>query len=97
MNLIQPGEQLVNMGSLPPVLIRCTSSDASSMMVRSALKLVSNTRWKPTRRSAATIWPSQSVPAGTPNSSARVTETAGACCTTTNLSGSRRAAITSGT
>jgi hypothetical protein len=38
MNLIQPGEQLVNMGSTPPVVIRCTSSDASSMMVRSALK-----------------------------------------------------------
>ncbi len=37
------------------------------------------------------------MPGSTPNSSARVTETAGACCTTTYLSGSRRAAKTSGT
>ena len=65
------------------------------MIVRSAAKPVSKTRSKPRRRSAAVIAPSTSVPGGRPNSSPRVTETAGACCTTTNFSGSCRASSTS--
>jgi hypothetical protein len=41
--LIQPGEQLVIIGSVPPLWMRCTSSLPSSMIVRSAEKLVSKT------------------------------------------------------
>ena len=66
------------------------------MIVRSAVKLVSNTRSKPSRRSAPVIAPAASAPAGSPNASPTVTETAGACCTTTRLAGSRSAARTSG-
>jgi len=97
MNLIQPGLQLVNMGSAPPSLTRFRSSLPSSMIVRSAVKLVSKTRWNPTRRRAATIWPSMSVPGRMPNSSAMDTETAGACCTTTVFPGSARSRRTSST
>ena len=39
-------------GSAPPVVNRSTNSAASSMMVRSAEKLVSNTALKPSRRIA---------------------------------------------
>ena len=46
------------MGSVPPFLTRSRNSLASSMMVRSAPKSVSNTLSKPRRRSAATILPS---------------------------------------
>ena len=53
MNLIQPGEQLVNIGSTPPPVTRPTSSVASSIMVRSALNEVSKTASNPTLRSAA--------------------------------------------
>jgi len=93
--LIQPGEQLVIMGRVPPVWMRFTSSDPSSMMVRSAVNEVSNTRLKPNLRRAPTMWPSASLPGLMPNSSAMVTETAGACCTTTYLLGSESAATTS--
>ncbi|MDR3673453.1 MAG: hypothetical protein P4L36_21590 [Holophaga sp.] len=95
--MIQPGEQLVNMGSTPPWVTRWISSEPSSMMVRSAVNEVSNTLAKPTRRRAATIWPSMSVPGLSPNSSAMDTDTAGACCTTTVLPGSASTRITSAT
>ena len=68
MNLIQPGEQLVNMGratgslSTRAFFSRVSSSVPSSMMVRSAVKLVSNTASKPSRRRAETILPVTSVP-----------------------------------
>ena len=58
---IQPGEQLVNMGSavVSPSSNarrkRVSSSVPSSRMVRSAAKLVSKTESNPSRRSAATI------------------------------------------
>ena len=66
------------------------------MMVRSAVKLVSNTRAKPNRRKRGRVMaPITSAPGGRPNSSPRVTETAGACCTTTICSGSFRASNTS--
>jgi len=92
MNFTQAGEQLVNMGSGPPVRIRWASSDASSMMVRSAEKLVSKTRLNPSRRRAAFRIPATSWPGFSPNSSARVTDTAGACWITAIRSGSARAA-----
>ncbi len=85
------------MGNGPPWVMRWMSSLPSSMMVRSAVKEVSNTRLKPTRRRAATIWPSMSVPGLNPNSSAMDTETAGACCTTTVLPGSASTRMTSST
>ena len=43
----------MNIGSTPPFWMRSSSSDASSMIVRSAAKLVSNTASKPTCLSAA--------------------------------------------
>ena len=70
MNLIQPGEQLVNCGratcspSTSAFLSRASSSVPSSMIVRSAVKFVSNTASKPRRRRAATILPVTSVPGG---------------------------------
>jgi len=65
------------------------------MMVRSAVKAVSKTRSNPSRRSAAVMMPAMSAPGLRPNSSARVTETAGACWTTTNFSVSLMALRTS--
>ncbi len=65
------------------------------MMVRSAENEVSKTRSNPRRRSAAVSAPSTSAPGFAPNSSASVTDTDGACWTTTNFSGSARAARTS--
>ena len=65
------------------------------MIVRSAVKEVSNTRRNPSRRSAATMIPSTSAPGFAPNASARLTETDGACWTTTNRAGSARASRTS--
>ncbi len=95
-NLIQAGEQLVNIGSAAPSRRRRTSSEASSMIVRSAAKAVSNTRAKPRRRSAAFSSPATSAPGFRPNSSPRVTATAGACCTTAVTSGLPRAPSTAG-
>ena len=40
-NLTQPGQQLVNCGSLSPLALRFRNSLASSITVRSALKAVS--------------------------------------------------------
>ena len=65
------------------------------MIVRSAAKEVSKTRSKPSQRRAVVMAPATSVPCGTPNSSPKATETAGACCTTTSLSLSFRASMTS--
>ena len=92
--LIQPGEQDVNIGSTPPFLMRLSSSVASSMMVRSAPKSVSNTLSKPRRLRAWVILPVTRVPIGMPNSSPSATRTAGAGCTTTNFSGSESASQT---
>ena len=92
--LTHPGEQEVNIGSTPPFWMRPSSSVASSMMVRSAPKSVSNTLSKPRRRSACVILPVTRVPMGRPNSSPSATRTAGAGCTTTNFSGSESASQT---
>ena len=51
--LPSPGQQLVIRGSVPPFFTRSRNSVASSMMVRSAAKSVSNTPSKPSRRRAA--------------------------------------------
>ncbi len=88
MKLIQPGEQEVIIGSVPPVLRRWRSSLPSSIIVRSAVKSVSNTLSKPRRLRPATIFLVTRLPAGIPNSSPIAARTAGAVCTTTNLSGS---------
>ena len=69
MYLIHPGEQEVIIGSTasPPVsaaVTRCRNSCPSSMMVRSAVKLVSKTSSKPISRSAVAILPVTSVPGG---------------------------------
>ena len=82
-------------GSTPPFFTRSISSLASSMMVRSAAKSVSNTLSKPSLRSAATILPSQGEPIGRPNSSPIAARTAGAVWTSTTLSGSDSASNTS--
>ena len=65
------------------------------MLVRSAPTLVSNTLSKPSRRSAPAIRPSVSMPMGNSKFSPRAARTAGATCTTTNLSGSAIASFTS--
>ncbi len=57
------------------------------MIVRSAEKPVSKTRSKPIARNAAVILPATSTPGGSPNSSPRVTDTLGACWTTTIVVG----------
>ena len=88
----------MNMGSTPPFWMRSSSSEPSSMMVRSAAKLVSNTASKPTRLSAAA---SRSSITRTPSlllwPSSRVAGTAGATCATTTVSGSASALTTSST
>jgi hypothetical protein len=91
MYLTQPGEQEVSNGSGPPCCRRWISSVASSRMVRSAARLVSNTRLTPSRCSAAGILPVTTEPALRPNSSPRDTRMAGATWATTNMSGSLRA------
>ena len=58
------------------------------MMVRSAAKSVSNTRSKPSIRSAVTILPVLTEPGGRPKASPIATRTAGAVWTTTVLAGS---------
>ena len=83
------------MGSLPPFLMRSSSSLPSSMMVRSAEKLVSNTFSKPSIFRAVTILPVTMAPLSRPNSSPRATRTEGATCTITCLEGSWMAADTS--
>ncbi len=82
------------MGSLPPFVILWTSSEASSIIVRSALKEVSNTLSNPILLRAAVITSAASIPGFIPNSSAMVTEMLGACCTTTVFVGSFRASMT---
>ena len=93
-NLIQPGEQEVIMGSVPPFFTRSTNSWASSMMVRSAPKSVSYTPSNPMRRNAAAILPSTLVPMGIPKHSPRVARIEGAVLTMTFLVGSFRASHT---
>jgi len=93
--LTHPGEQLVIKGRGPPDFTRATSSDASSITVRSAPNEVSKTASNPMRRRAATSAPAESTPGLSPNSSAMVTETLGACWTTTLREGSRSASATS--
>ncbi len=85
---IQPGQQEVNIGSFAPDLTFSRNSALSSMIVRSALRLVSYTTSTPRRRSAVTSLPVTGTFAGMPNSSARPTRTLGANCTTTRLLGS---------
>ena len=93
-SVVQPGEQEVIIGRVPPFCIRLTSSWASSIMVRSAPKTVSKTLLKPILLRAATIFPSTLVPIGRPKASPRPTRTAGAVWTMTVFSGSERAAQT---
>ena len=81
-NLTQPGQQEVNMGSLPPFLMRSTSSVPSSMMVRSAAKSVSKTCLKPMRRRAAASLPVTLAPGASPKNSPRETRMAGAAWAT---------------
>jgi len=76
--LTQPGQQLVNMGKGPPALTRSSSSLPSSMIVRSAVKLVSNTYLNPAARLAATSFPVPIVPGAAPKHSAIATRHAGA-------------------
>ena len=73
------------MGRTPPFFMRSSSSVPSSIMVRSAAKLVSYTLWKPSLLRAATILPVTGVPMGIPNSSPNAARTAGAVCTITCL------------
>ena len=82
------------MGRVPPFWMRSMSSCASSMMVMSAPKLVSNTLSKPSRRREAAIFPSTSVPMGRPKHSPSAARTAGAVCAMTTLSGSLSASHT---
>ena len=87
----QPGQQLVIRGSVPPDWTLRRNSVASSMMVRSAAKSVSNTPSKPSRRRAAASFPSTFVPMGRLNISPSPARTLGAVCTTTCFWGSPRA------
>ena len=72
------GQQLVNIGKVPPLLNLSKSSFASSMIVISAPKVTSNTKSKPSSLRALTILPSTNVPEFKPNSSPKLTLTAGA-------------------
>jgi hypothetical protein len=83
--LIQPGEHEVNMGRAVEVSLstnaffsRDRSSVPSSMMVRSAVKSVSNTESKPIAFKEATIFPVTRCPAFNPKRSPSATRTAGA-------------------
>ena len=64
------------------------SSDASSIIVKSAAKSVSNTLSKPNFLNAATILPVTDVPGTNPNSSPNAALTAGAVWTITVFVGS---------
>ena len=70
------------------------SSVPSSMIVRSAVKLVSNTLSKPARRRAVFISNVTGVPGSRPNSSPMAERGAGAVWMTTCVSGSSMAAHT---
>ena len=76
--LIQPGQQDVSIGSVPPFLILPKSSVPSSMMVRSAVKSESNTLSNPRIFNALTSLPVLIVPGSSPSASARFTRTEGA-------------------
>ena len=65
-------------GNTPPLFTLSSNSLASSMIVKSAEKFVSNTLSKPNLRIAAAILPSTPVPIGRPNSSPRPALTEGA-------------------
>ncbi len=98
--MIHPGEQLVKSGrgtgcpSTRAFFSRVRSSVPSSMIVRSAVKFVSNTLSNPIWRSAVTIFPVTSVPAGMPKHSPSAARMAGAVCTSTVFFGSSIAAQT---
>ncbi|OPZ47340.1 MAG: hypothetical protein BWY92_01808 [Firmicutes bacterium ADurb.BinA052] len=92
--MIHPGLHDVSKGNVPPLVSRCRSSCPSSIMVRSAVKSVSNTRSKPSLLSAATIFPVTTEPAGKSSSSPNEARMAGAVWTTTCLDGSASAAHT---
>ena len=95
------GQQEVSIGSFTLVSpSRCRvnlskNSEASSIIVRSAPKSVSNTLSKPRPRNAATILPVTSVPGSSPNSSPSAALTEGAVWTMTVFSGSPKALTTS--
>ena len=83
-NLTHAGQQDVNNGNLTVVspficLVNLSkNSDASSIIVKSAPKSVSNTLSNPNFLNDATILPVTDVPAGNPNSSPNAALTAGA-------------------
>src|SRR3954451_16475535 len=81
--LTQPRQHDVNMGSVPPLVLRSRNSEPSSMTVRSAAKEVSYTWSKPSALSAATILPVVISPGFMPKHSPRPTRTAGAICAIT--------------
>ena len=78
MKLIHAGQQLVNIGRFLFSLNLFINSAASSIIVRSAPKFVSNTYLNPKAFNAATILPVDIVPASNPNSSPIATLTEGA-------------------
>ena len=86
MKLIQAGQQLVNIGKSLFSVSQFKNSVASSIIVRSAAKFVSNTYLNPKALSAATILPVDIEPASNPKSSPIATRTAGATRTTTIFS-----------
>ena len=71
MNLIQPGQQDVIIGSTPPFVTLSINSVPSSMIVTSAEKSVVNA-YPPNCFIAAAILLVTSVPVGKPNSSPKV-------------------------
>src|SRR5574338_6023 len=77
----QPGQQLVNIGKLPPFCTLLINSVASSIIVRSSAKFVSNTFLNPNLLKPVTSKPVTSVPRGMLYSSPSEARTAGATCT----------------
>ena len=73
------------MGNGPLFFTRSSSSVPSSMMVRSAPKLVSNTYWKPSALAQAIILPVVISPGSRPKFSPKATRVAGAVCSTITL------------
>ena len=88
MYFIQPGLQEVIIGNVPPCVNLWINSFASSIIVKSAPVFVSNTLLNPNFLSDVTIFPVTFVPIFIPNSSPSAALTAGAVCTTTNVSSS---------
>ena len=84
----QAGQQEVNMGKGPPFSSRCKNSSDSSMVVKSAPKVVSYTSSTPMNFRAVVSWSRAFSPAGCPKASPTATRTAGAICTTTRFLGS---------